>query len=125
MAKDPKSPATTSAAYDHMMPSWSKIQTVLDGTESMRNAGQTFLPQHFGESDKSYNERLARTTLLNMTKLTLNSWVGRPFSKPIAFTDVAPAIEELFENIDLLGNDIQVFCRDWYSDGSGKAYSHC
>jgi hypothetical protein len=125
MAKDPKSPETTSAAYDSMAPAWAKIQTVLDGTEAMRAAEKTYLPQHFGESDKTYKERLDRCTLLNIAKLTLNSWVGRPFSKPIMFSDVPSAIEALFPNIDLIGNDIQVFGRDWFSDGLAKSYSHC
>lgn len=124
MAKDPNSPETTSTAYDIMLPAWSKIQTVLDGTEAMRRAGERFLPQHFGETDRSYQERLMRCTLLNLTKLTLNSWVGRPFSKPITFSDVPPAIEPLFDNVDLLGNDIQVFARDWFADGLAKGFSH-
>lgn len=124
MAKDPNSPETTSAAYDVMLPSWSKIQTVLDGTEAMRRAGERYLPMHFGETDRSYQERLTRCTLLNMSKITLNSWVGRPFSKPISFADVPEVVEALFDNIDLLGNDIQVFARDWFADGLAKSFSH-
>jgi len=124
MPKDPKSPEVTSDAYDAMKNAWNKIQTVLDGTDDMRSAGRIFLPQHFGESNDSYKERLERNTLLNLTKLTLTSWVGRPFSKPMTFTDVPPAIEALFTNIDLVGNDVQVYGRDWFSDGLSKSYSH-
>ena len=125
MPKNKKSPATTSATYDRMAPAWNKVQTVLDGTEAMRRAQQRFLPQHHGEEDKPYKERLERNTLLNLTKLTLNSWVGRPFSKPITFAEVPSVIEDFFEDIDLVGNDIQVFSRDWFSDGLAKAFSHC
>lgn len=124
MAKDPNSPEATSVAYDSMLPSWSKIQTVLDGTEAMRRAGERYLPQHFGETDRSYQERLGRCTLLNLTKLTLNSWVGRPFSKPISVADVPSTVEPVLDNVDLLGNDIQVFARDWFSDGLAKGFSH-
>lgn len=122
--KDPKSPATTSTAYDKMLPSWRKVQTVLDGTAAMRNAGATYLPQHEEESTVSYDERRDRCTLLNQTKLTLNSWVGRPFGKPIVFAEVPAQVEELFSNIDLVGNDISVFSRHWLADGIAKAYSH-
>lgn len=123
--KDGKTPEVTSSTYDAMLPAWRKIQTLLDGTEAMRAAGKQYLPQHFRESDTSYNERLARNTLFNMTKLTLASWVGRPFAQEIEFEEVPPEIEALFENIDLLGNDVQVFCRDWFADGLAKSYSHC
>jgi hypothetical protein len=123
--KDGKTPETTSSAYDAMLPLWRKVQTLLDGTEAMRAAGRQYLPQHFRESEGSYSERLARNTLFNMTKLTLGSWVGRPFAQEIEFEDVPAPIEALFSNIDLLGNDVQVFCRDWFSDGLAKAYSHC
>ena len=123
MDKDPKSPATTSLAYDKMAPAWEKIQTVLDGTEAMRAAGTRYLPQHKYEPDEVYNERLQRSTLLNMTKLTLGSWVGRPFSDPIAFDKVPKLIEDLLTDVDLVGTDVQVFARDWFSDGLAKAFS--
>lgn len=120
-----KNPRTTCASYDAMYPSWSKVQTVLDGTAAMRAAEKQYLPQHAEESDATYVERKERATLLNMTALTLGSWVGRPFSEPIKTLDVPPELEALFENVDLLGNDLQVFCREWFKDGLAKAYSHC
>lgn len=122
--KDSTSPATTGVAYDAMAPVWTKIQTVLDGTESMRDAGQMYLPRHENEGDLAYQERLARCTLLNITKLTLNSWVGRPFGETIKWEGVPAEIEGYFANIDLVGNDIHVFFRDWFADGVAKAYSH-
>ena len=122
--KDPKSPATTSDAYDSMKPAWLKIQTVLDGTEAMRAAERRYLPQHHAEAQVSYDERLLRCTLLNISKLTLESWVGRPFSDPVVFEDVPPDIEEILEDVDQLGTDAQVFLRNWFSDGLAKSFSH-
>ena len=122
--KNPKSPATTSDAYDSMLPSWAKIQTVLDGTDAMRASERLYLPQHHAEVDQAYEERLLRCTLLNISKLTLESWVGRPFSDPIQFEDVPPDIETLLEDVDQLGTDAQVFLRGWFSDGLAKSFSH-
>lgn len=121
---DPKSPETTSSSYNHQLAGWAKVQTVLDGTDAMRAAGQTYLPMHAKESAKLYQERLSRCTLLNRTRQTLGSWVGRPFSKPLLFEKVPPAIEALFTDVDRLGNDVQVFCRNWFADGLAKAFSH-
>ncbi len=121
--KDPKSPATTSLSYDSMSPSWTKIQTVLNGTVAMRAAGEQYLPRHEYEGDPAYLERLAVNTLLNSTKLTLDSWVGRPFSDPVIF-EVPSQMEPVLEDVDLTGNEAQVFCRNWFSDGVAKALSH-
>ena len=125
MKMDPKSPATSCAQYDFMLPAWTKIQTVLDGTSALRDAGPEYLPQHDKESDDAYRERLAVTTLLNMTKMTLDSWVGRPFSAPVKLKDDVPAqIVDLAENIDTLGSSINVFARNWFREGMAKAFSH-
>jgi hypothetical protein len=118
------SPATPGLAYNKMLPAWTKIQTVLDGTEAMRAAGPKYLPQHDAETDAAYRERLSRATLLNLTKLTLNSWVGRPFSDPIQVQEPPAEIEVLLDNVDMLGTDLHVFCRNWFYDGLAKAMSH-
>lgn len=122
--KNTDSPATTSLAYDIMLPTWRKVQTVLNGTESMRMAGEQYLPQHENESNVAYAERRDRCTLFNQTKLTLTSWVGKPFGEPIAFTEVPSQVEDYLGNVDLVGNNVHVFCRDWFADGVAKAYSH-
>jgi len=118
------SPAATSLAYDHMLPSWAKIQTVLDGTEALRKAGTLYLPQHKYESNDGYTERLSKSVLVNLTRLTLQSWVGRPFSIPIKLADVPQEILDLLTDVDLLGSDLQMFARNWFSDGVAKAFSH-
>ncbi len=123
--KDPKSPATTSAAYDEMRPVWAKIDTLLAGTDAMRAAGEDYLPQHAEEEDDAYNERLSRTTLLNMLQMTLDGWVGRPFNKPVEMKDDVPAeIKALTDDIDLQGNNLSVFARHWFRDGLAKGFSH-
>ncbi len=123
--KDTESPATTSIAYNAMRGSWAKIQTVLNGTEALRKANKAYLPQHAAEDNPVYAERLAAATLLNISKLTLDSWVGRPFSDPIKLDKVPPKVDDLLDNIDILGNDIQVFSQKWFKDGLAKAFSHC
>lgn len=123
--KKSDSPGTTIVEYDLMLPAWEKIQTVLGGTESMRKAGRTYLPQHEKESDLAYKERLERCTLNNLTKLTLNSWVGRPFSEPVTLKDDVPTqITDLAENIDTLGSSLNVFARNWFKEGVSKAFAH-
>jgi hypothetical protein len=125
MAKEDKGPSQTSAAYEQMRPAWSKIETLLQGTEAMRGAGQEYLPKHEEESDVAYSERLARNYLLNMIAWTLDGWVGKPFSDPIGRGDDVPdVVKGWLDNIDLQGNNIDVFMRNWFKDGLAKCFSH-
>ena len=123
--KDPNSPATTSMAYDFMLPLWEKVECLLAGTDAMRSAGEKYLPRHEEEGTKAYAERLSRATLLNMTKMTLDSWVGKPFGDPVTMSEDMPEdVKELLKNVDLQGNNIDVFARNWFRDGLAKAMSH-
>lgn len=123
--KKKNDPSITSIAYDIMKPRWDRVNAVLGGTETMRAAGQTYLPAHSREKQEAYQERLSKAVLYNVTQLTRESWVGRPFSDPIGLSDdMAKAIVTLVEDVDLQGNNLDVFCRDWFSDGLAKAFSH-
>lgn len=124
--KDPKSPATTSGAYDQMLPRWHVIETLLGGTEAMREAGETYLPRHQEETDQGYRERLASAVLLNRVEQTLDTLSGKPFSEPIKLNeDVPKAIEEtILPDVDLQGNNLDVFARQWFREGMAKALCH-
>lgn len=123
--KDPKNPATTSFAYDSMVGIWQMIETMLGGTRAMREAGRDYLPQHDEESDVNYDDRLYSNVLFNVFELTLDNFVGRPFSDPVGLNDDVPEqIREMTKNIDLQGNDITTFCRQWFREGLAKGFSH-
>jgi len=123
--KDPASPATTSVAWDVMTPRWYRVSSVLEGTETLRAVAPDFLPPHQGESLDSYEERRLGNVLLNLTELTLESWVGRPFREEVKKGDDIPEyIVPLLEDVDLIGNDMSVFSRNWFRDGVAKALSH-
>lgn len=124
---DPKSPAFASSEYNEQVGSWVKIQTVLDGTEAMRGAGRSYMPQHWEESDGAYEERLSRNTLYNKTEITLDIWAGRPFEELLQEDENEPPpaqILEITDNIDLAGTDVDVFARRWFKDGVAKGFSH-
>ena len=118
-------PDTLSSTFSHMAPLWDKVTSVLGGTETMRLAGTAYLPQHDRESNTAYDERLSRTVLVNTTEQTLNGWVGRPFSKPMQVNaDVPSEIGDLLSDVDRQGNDLDVFCRNWFRCGLSKGFSH-
>ena len=117
--------ATTSIAYDRMSPRWWKMDTLLNGTEAMREAGEDMAPRHDNESETNYNDRIVGNVLFNMVDLTLRMWVGRPFANQILYTeDFASHLKPLMADVDLNGNNLDVFSRRWFRDGVAKAFSH-
>lgn len=117
--------ATPSSAYQRMAPRWDMIDALLGGTEAMRAAGEKYLPQYDAESNKSYQNRLAAATLFNMTEQTLNSLAGKPFEEQIVLgDDVSAEIEDLLEDVDQQGNNLQAFCRAWFREAWAKGFSH-
>lgn len=123
--KDPADPSTTSFEWDAMIGSWDMIDTLLQGTSGMRAAGGDYLPQHAEESDGNYAERLLINILFNAMEITLDHFVGRPFSDPVRLNnDVPDKIVEQTANIDLQGNDITAFCREWFREGLAKGFCH-
>lgn len=119
-----KGPATPSTVWEVMIPKWTMISTLLGGTQAMREAGTIFLPMHGGESQSNYDERLATTTLLNMVELTLDSLVGKVFCEPLKINDDVPnEIKALLSDIDLQGNNVSVFGREWFREGFAKGFA--
>ena len=132
--KDPASPATTSIAYDAMLPKWELVETLLAGTDALRAAGETFTPRHEAETQINYDFRLAQTVLLNMVEETLGQLAAKPFSEPIKVGDDVPVAIRgndddngrggLLYDIDLQGNNLDVFAQEWFREGMAKAFCH-
>lgn len=123
--KDPANPATTSMAWDAMWPRWNLMDCVIGGTETMRMAGQRFLPSHPAESPTSYKARLASAIMLNISEITLDSLAGKPFTEPMKRKEDIPAeIVPFLEDVDLLGSNLDTFCRGWFREAVAKSFSH-
>lgn len=141
--KDGPDMLATSKAYQAMLPKWEMMEALLGGTETMRAAGEKYLPRYEAESAERYKTRLQMTTLLNMTKFTLNNLTGRVFKKPIVLhadvpelirgkeaveakgkTKAQAAVPGYVEDIDGEGNHLQVVAYRWFESGFAKGLSH-
>jgi len=123
--KDEATVATTSLAYQAMQNRWFKMDTLLAGTEAMRVAGEDMAPRHEHETKANYADRIAGNVLFNMVDLTIRMWVGKPFGCQIQYTDdFASHLNPLINDVDLNGNNLDVFARSWFKDGVAKAFSH-
>lgn len=118
-------PDTESASYKKMKPLWLMINALLGGTAAMREAGQELLPKHRREFDDDYKERLSTNVLVNFFEWTLDGLVSKPFSEAPKYDNLPVGWEEgWLDDIDLQGNHVTVFLRNWFRDAYAKGFSH-
>lgn len=124
-SKDPDSPLSTTYAYDTMVPRWALACALMGGTETMRAAGAQYLPRHPEETDEAYNCRLEVAVLKNVYEETLNELSTKPFAEDVEIGDDVPEkIVPYLNNVDLMGNELAVFLRDWFQLGLAKGFVH-
>ncbi len=101
---------------------------LLGGTVAMQAAGERYIPKGEAESDTTWKRRVARSTLLNIYKRTVDYLSGQVFSRPAALTaekdkEVLDVFQRLAENVDLQGKTLSNWARDFFEDclnrGSG------
>jgi hypothetical protein len=108
-----------------MSPVLALIKSVMGGTDAMRQAAETLLPKYPMETATAYNNRLKMNVFLNMFDMTLNSLVSRPFGTPIKVgEDVPKEIVEFLDDVNMQGDSLDRFCRNWFKDGLAKGLSH-
>ena len=124
--KDKNDPSNTSIAYDLMKPRWDLMEAVLGGTETMRAAAYQFLPKHDEETVAGYTRRINSAVLNNITEQTLQTLSSKPFADGVAYDDNIPeaVVEQVLHNVDLLGNNLEVFAKNWFREGIAKAMCH-
>lgn len=122
---DGPDPSKPSSAHKIMAPRINLVNTLMGGTESLRAAGETFLPRHKAESELNWHERLARAYLVNYFARTVDSLVGKPFSIPIVISDDMPEqLQTISEDVDRQGNNIDTFARRVFQDALTKSFTH-
>lgn len=52
-------PSTKSSAYQAMEPKWRRIDDILSGADTIRAAGELYLPKYEDESAAEYKRRLS------------------------------------------------------------------
>jgi len=117
-------PATPSIEYVKMSEDWRLPVALWGGTEAMRKAGSTFLPQEHGESDDAYKARVGRTFLYPALKNTIQRLAGQAFLKSVVVENVPPELEYLEHFFDSEGRSITEVAYDLMIDQFrfGKAH---
>ncbi len=103
---------TPCRAYIDAQRARDEAQTLMGGTQAMRDAGTAYLPKNERESDKKYKARLERSFLYGVFKNTVASMSGKPFEKPTTVQPVDDFYSAFLKDVDKQGAGIDAFCQD-------------
>lgn len=97
------------SAWYAMEPHWILIEDLLQGTYGMRRKHRRYLPQEPRELDESYDNRLARSVVPPYYQRLERMLAGMLTRKPVKLQDVSDAIREQLFDVDMQGNDLNVW----------------
>jgi len=96
-------------AWYAMEPHWILIEDLLGGTYGIRRKHRRYLPQEPRELDESFDNRLARSVVPPYYQRLERMLAGMLTRKPVKLQDVSDAIREQLFDVDLQGNDLNVW----------------
>ena len=97
------------AAWYNMEPHWGLIEDLQEGTYGMRRRHRRYLPQEPREQDVSYDNRLSRSVCPPYLQRVERLLAGMLVRKPVRLDDVSDQIRENLFDVDLQGNDLNVW----------------
>ena len=97
------------SAWKQQEPHWVLIEDLLGGTYDMRRKHRRYLPQEPRELDDSYDNRLARSVCPPYYQRLERMLAGMLTRKPVRLIDIADVIREQLFDVDLQGNDLNVW----------------
>ena len=97
------------SAWENMEPHWVLIENLLGGSYQMRKRHRDFLPQEPRELDEAYDNRLSRSVCPPYYQRLERMLAGMLTRKPVRLNDVADVIREQLFDVDLQGNDLNIW----------------
>jgi len=97
------------AAWQAQEAHWILIEDLMGGSYEMRKKHRRYLSQEPRELDESYDNRLARSVCPPYYQRLERMLAGMLTRKPVRLTDVADVIREQLFDVDLQGNDLNVW----------------
>ena len=98
------------AAWRNQEPHWFLIEDLVGGTYERRRRHRRYLPQEPRELDESYDNRLARSVCPPYYQRLERMLAGMLTRKPVRLNDVSDIVREQLFDVDLQGNDLNVWC---------------
>lgn len=109
-------PSIETAAQRRTVPRITKCRQVYQGTEAIRDGGETYLPRFTGESDALYDARRTIAALFNGYARTVLAAVGLLCEpEPVLGPDMPQQLVEMWENVTGDGMHGAVFTRHLFT----------
>lgn len=108
MTQQEKTPRSQSADALAMAPYLAKVSAIMGGTDTMRSAGEKYLPKFHNESTSDYAFRKSNAKFTNIFGDIVETLASKPFAGEIEIDGAGPLLEPLLEDIDGQGNHIHV-----------------
>ncbi len=88
---------------------WGLVEDLKEGTYKIRSEHRKYLNQEPRETDDAYDTRLARSTVVPYLQRIEKMLSGMLVRKPIRLDDVSDLVREQLFDVDLEGNDLNVW----------------
>lgn len=113
--------STKNSAVDKMADDWAIVEALLGGTAAMRKLSTKYLPRWPNEAEDAYDCRLKSSVLFPAYSRTVDTLTGKPFSKPLTYSDDMPEqMQEWLNDADLQGRNLHAFAADVMEKTIGK-----
>lgn len=119
---DQFNPAETSSDYKAMLPYWEMVDTILEGAQAMRDAGEKYLPKFPQEDREDYAYRRKNAKFTNIYADIVENLAAKPFAEEVGLAeDADERFRALAEDIDGRGNNLHVFAASTFYRGINNA----
>lgn len=97
-----------------MLEYWDLTDTLVDGADCVRKAGEKYLPKFNDEDQSDYDFRLKMTKFTNVYRDIVEGLAAKPFEQEVSIVQTdnitTPSeIEQFIEDVDGSGNNLTVF----------------
>ena len=73
---------STHISFDFALTNWQRVREVIDGEDSVKAAGERYLPRVSAQTDDEYNSYRQRASFFNATARTAEGYLGLIFRRP-------------------------------------------
>lgn len=118
-------PSQRSAVNTAMLSRVTQMRDVYGGTQTLRAAGEVYLPKYEKESQSRYDTRLASTYALNKLREAVDTASAKPFKTLLTLSNNTDADLDLWiKDINLQRDHLHVFAHKFFNDALLIGQSH-
>jgi hypothetical protein len=120
-ASDQLGPDNPSSDYKSQIGYWQMVDAINGGAETIRAAGELYLPKMTNESVDDYKIRRRQAPFTNIYRDVSGNLASKPFAREAKLDEGAPQpFIDLCEDIDAQGNNFHVFASTTFLHGLDK-----